>query len=223
MSRNGKILYGNLSPSVNKDGLLFEIDSTFPPVGDEVQNIIYVQPLTLNNDGITTDMKVDGSTTIQEFYIESENDYDIIINSVSFFIGAETTVVDLFEFGATNGTLPNGCQLIYESSKYGEIIIGDNLNSNFELLRMCNMNPEFGLTSNEAFQVVQTFSNNDRGYFFILKFSNYGYESEYRGGLRLKKNEKERLVFKIRDNLNFIVSELSSLNGTTYGYKTVTN
>ena len=223
MSRNGKILYGNLSPSVNKDGLLFEIDSTFPPVGEEVQNIIYVQPLTLNNDGITTDMKVDGSTTVQEFYIESENDYDIIINSVSFFIGAETNVIDLFEFGAINGTLTNGCQLIYESSKYGEIIIGDNLNSNFELLRMCNMNPEFGLTSNEAFEIVQTFSNNDRGYFFILKFSNYGYESEYRGGLRLKKNEKERLVFKIRDNLNFIVSELSSLNGTAYGYKTVTS
>ena len=223
MSRNGKILYKNLSPSVNKDGLLFEIDSTFPPVGEEVQNIIYVQPLTLNNDGITTDMKVDGSTTIQEFYIESENDYDIIINSVSFFIGAETNVIDLFEFGAINGTLPNGCQLVYESSKYGEIIIGDNLNSNFELLRMCNMNPEFGLTSNEAFEIVQTFSNNDRGYFFILKFSNYGYESEYRGGLRLKKKEKERLVFKIRDDLNFIVSELSSLNGTTYGYKTVTS
>ena len=221
MSRNGKILYKNLSPSVNKDGLLFEIDSTFPPVGEEVQNIIYVQPLTLNNDGITTDMKVDGSTTVQEFYIESENDYDIIINSVSFFIGAETNVIDLFEFGAINGTLTNGCQLIYESSKYGEIIIGDNLNSNFELLRMCNMNPEFGLTSNEAFEIVQTFSNNDRGYFFILKFSNYGYESEYRGGLRLKKKEKERLVFKIRDDLNFIVSELSNLNGTAYGYKTV--
>jgi len=223
MSRNGKILYKNLSPSVNKDGLLFEIDSTFPPVGEEVQNIIYVQPLTLNNDGITTDMKVDGSTTVQEFYIESENDYDIIINSVSFFIGAETNVIDLFEFGAINGTLSNGCQLVYESSKYGEIFIGDNLNSNFELLRMCNMNPEFGLTSNEAFEIVQTFSNNDRGYFFILKFSNYGYESEYRGGLRLKKNEKERLVFKIRDDLNFIVSELSSLNGTAYGYKTVTS
>ena len=223
MSRNGKILYKSLSPSVDDNGLLFEVDSTFPPVGDEVQNIIYVQPLTLNNDGVTSDMKVDGSTTTQEFYIQSDDDYDIFINSISFFIAAETLVIDLFEFGATNGTLTNGCQLIYENSEEGEIIIGDSLNSNFELLRMCNMNPEFGLTSNEAFQVVQTFSNNDRGYFFILKFSNYGYESEYRGGLRLKKNEKERLVFKIRDNLNFIVSELSSLNGTAYGYKTVTN
>ena len=221
MSRNGKILYKSLSPSVDDNGLLFEVDSTFPPVGDEVQNIIYVEPLTLNNDGVTSDMKVDGSATTQEFYIQSDDDYDIIINSISFFIAAETLVIDLFEFGATNGTLTNGCQLIYENSEEGEIIIGDNLNSNFELLRMCGLKPSLGLSSNTAFQIQKAFSNSDVGYLFILNFLTYGYESEYRGGLRLKKNANERLVFKIRDDLNLIASQLSSLNGIAYGYKTV--
>ena len=221
MSKRAKIAYQNIRPLVNGDGRLFEVDTTYPPITNDRQIIVYVDDLTLNGDGVTTDMKVDGSVTTQEFFVSAELDSDIFINSVSFFIAAETLVIDLFEFGATNGTLTNGCQLIYENSEEGEIIIGDNLNSNFELLRMCGLKPSLGLSSNTAFQIQKAFSNSDVGYLFILNFLTYGYESEYRGGLRLKKNANERLVFKVRDDLNLIASQLSSLNGIAYGYKTV--
>ena len=221
MSKRAKIAYQNIRPLVNGDGRLFEVDTTYPPITNDRQIIVYVDDLTLNGDGVTTDMKVDGSVTTQEFFVSAELDSDIFINSVSFFIAAETLVIDLFEFGATNGTLTNGCQLIYENSEEGEIIIGDNLNSNFELLRMCGLNPSLGVSSNTAFQIQKAFSNSDVGYLFVLNFLTYGYESEYRGGLRLKKNANERLVFKIRDDLNLIASQLSSLNGIAYGYKTV--
>jgi len=219
MSKRAKIAYQNIRPSVNGDGRLFEIDTTYPPITNDRQIILYVDDLTLNGDGVTTDMKVDGSVTTQEFFVRAEPDSDIFINSVSFFIAAELTIADLGEFAGITTPLTNGCQLIYENGEVGDIIIGDNLTTNFELLRMCNMNPQFGLVSNDAFKIVQAFSNADDGYLFILKFSDYGYEQEYSGGLRLRAGSEDRLVFKIRDDLDRTPSEISSFDGRVYGFK----
>ena len=219
MSKRAKIAYQNIRPSVNGDGRLFEIDTTYPPITNDRQIILYVDDLTLNGDGVTTDMKVDGSVTTQDFFVRAEPDFDIFINSVSFFIAAENVLADLGEFAGITTPLTNGCQLIYESGEVGDIIIGDNLTTNFELLRMCNMNPQFGLVSNDAFKIVQAFSNADDGYLFILKFSDYGYEQEYSGGLRLRAGSEDRLVFKIRDDLDRTPSEISSFDGRVYGFK----
>jgi len=54
---------------------------------------------------------------------------------------------------------------------------------------------------------------------FILKFSDYGYEQEYSGGIRLRAGSEDRLVFKIRDDLNLTPSEISSFDGRVYGFK----
>ena len=219
MSKRGKIVYQDLKPIVNDDGRLYEIDTVYPPITNDRQIILYVDDLTLNNDGVTTDMKVDGSVTTQEFSVNADKDFDIFINSVSFFIAAENVVTDLGEFAGIVTPLTNGCQLIYENSDEGDIIIGDNLQTNYDLLRMCNMNPQFGLDSNAAFKIIQAFSNQDDGYLFILKFADYGYEQEYSGGIRLKAGSTDRLVFKIRDNLNLTPSDISSFDGRVYGFK----
>jgi len=219
MSKRAKIAYQNFRPLVNEDGRLFEVDTTYPPITNDRQIILYVDDLTLNGDGVTTDMKVDGSVTTQEFFVSAEPDSDIFINSVSFFIAAELVVTDLGEFAGIVTPLTNGCQLIYESGEVGDIIIGDNLQTNYDLLRMCNMNPQFGLDSNAAFKITQAFSNQDDGYLFILKFADYGYEQEYSGGIRLKAGTTDRLVFKIRDNLNLTPSDISSFDGRVYGFK----
>jgi len=219
MSKRAKIAYQNIRPLVNGDGRLFEVDTTYPPITKDRQIILYVDDLTLNGDGVTTDMKVDGSVNTQEFFVSAEPDSDIFINSVSFFIAAENVVTDLGEFAGIVTPLTNGCQLIYESGEVGNITIGDNLTTNFELLRMCNMNPQFGLVSNAAFKIVQAFSNADDGYLFILKFSDYGYVQEYSGGVRLRAGSGDRLVFKIRDDLDRTPSEISSFDGRVYGFK----
>lgn len=218
MSKIGKLVNQKYSTRVSVNDRLFETDQTYPPVdGDQIIQL-YVRPLTLNNDGVTTDMKVNGSVTPQEFYIEAEVGFDIYVNSVSFFIAAELTLADLGEFAGIVA-LTNGCQLIYESTETGNIIVGDDLKTNFDLLRMATMNPNFGLVSNAAFKIIQAFSNQDDGYLFIVKFSDYGYETEYGGGLRLRANTSDRLVFKIRDNLNLTPSQISSFNGIAYGFR----
>lgn len=218
MSLDSKITFDNNHARVNELNRLYEIDTTYPPLNSEQNISIYVQPLTLNNDGITTDMKVDGSISAKEFYVQSEEGFDIFINSVSFFIAAELTIADLGEFAGIP-PLTNGCQMIYQSIETGEIIIGDSLQTNFDLLRMTTMNPNFGLVSNAAFKVIQTASNQDDGYFFILRFSDYGYETDYSGGLRLSPQGNDRLIFKIRDNLNLTPSQISSLDAIAYGFK----
>lgn len=219
MSKRGKIVYQDLKPIVNDDGRLYEIDTVYPPITNDRQIILYVDDLTLNNDGVTTDMKVDGSVTTQEFSVNADNEFDIFINSVSFFIAAENVVADLGEFAGIVTPLTNGCQLIYENSDEGDIVIGDNLQTNYDLLRMCNMNPQLGLVSNAAFKIVQAFSNQDDGYLFVLKFADYGYIQEYSGGIRLKAGTSDRLVFKIRDDLNLTPSEISSFDARVYGFK----
>lgn len=219
MPKIGKLISQKYNAKVSIDERLCETDQTYPPIdGDQIIQL-YFRPLTLNNDGVTTDMKVNGSVTPQEFYIESEVDFDIYINSISFFIAAENVLADLGEFAGITTPLTNGCQMIYESNEVGNIIIGDELKTNFNLLRMATMNPNFGLVSNAAFKVIQTFSNQDDGYFFIVRFSDYGYETEYSGGLRLKGSTSDRIVFKIRDNLNLTPSEISTFNGIAYGFK----
>jgi len=218
MSRKQKIIYNNLTPSVGEDGRLFEIDTVYPPITTERQLLIYSTSLTLNNDGVTTDMKVDGSVTTQEFSVQSEVEFDIFITSLSFFIAAELTTADLSEFGGAP-RLTNGCQLIHETSDRGEIIIGDDLRTNFDFLRMSGLKPNFGLTAADAFKISQAFSTNDEGFFFILNFSDYGYDREYSGGIRLKGGTNDRLVLKIRDNLNLTLSQLSSFDGRVYGFK----
>lgn len=218
MSRIAKISYQDKKTYISKNNRLYEIDTTFPPVTNDRQVILYIDDLSLNGDGVTTDMKVDGSVTTQEFFVNSDSDFDIFINSISFFIAAELVIADLSDFAGITLPLTNGCQLIYET-KGEEITIGDDLKTNFDLLRMCSMNPQIGLESNNAFKVIQAFSNQDDGYLFILRFSNYGYEEEYSGGLKLRAGTTDRVVFKIRDNLNLTPSEISTFNGKVYGFK----
>ena len=220
MSRKQKITYNSLQPKVDSNHRLYEIDTTYPPLTNEKQLLFYSNSLTLNGDGVTTDMRVDGSSTTQEFFIKSEENADIFVTSLSFFIAAELTTTDFSEFGGTT-QLTNGCQLIYESYDRGDIIIGDNLRTNFDFSRISTFSPSFGLTTTDAFKLRQAFSNTDDGFFFILKFSDYGYEREYGGGIRIKAGKNERLVLKIRDNLNLTLTQLSTFDGRVYGYKKI--
>ena len=44
---------------------------------------------------------------------------------------------------------------------------------------------------------------------------------EYGGGIRIKAGKNERLVLKIRDNLNLTLTQLSTFDGRVYGYKKI--
>jgi hypothetical protein len=145
MSRNSNIIDGEGTGTylkVNEGGYVFTQSSNLPPVTDRDLQIVYRKFLTLNGDGTTNSMLVDGSTTPQLFYVEASPDNDTYITSLSIVIqGLGINLGD--DFGGSSGlltplftSLPNGCRLFYED-KNGEINIGTDLDTNFELVRLC--------------------------------------------------------------------------------------
>lgn len=215
MSRRNYFTYQKNSAKVAENSL-WEIEADYPPITSE-KKFFYRSYLTLNNDGVTTDMNVDGSITPQDFFITADEDFDTYVTVINFFISAELTITDLSEFGGAPG-LTNGCQLFYINGG-NTISINDDLKTNYDLLRMCSFRPWFSDGGSNAFKVQQVFSVNDSGYFGTLNLKNYGYEPEYRGGIRLKAGTNDRIVLRVRDNLNLAISQLSKFDMVTYGFE----
>lgn len=197
---------GNFA-KVSNEGFLFTQEAPFPPSGEETKITVYREFLTLNNDGTTNDMRVDGSTTSQYFWVNSEPNFDIYITTLSFLISDAGAELD--EFGNL-GALPNGCRLFYEDNN-GEINIGTDLVSNFEFIRLCQGNPAFGNAA-DAFR-ARNIVGGSEGYIPVFDFRNFG----FRWGLKLKAGTNNRLVMEINDN----VSSIDGFNATAYGFRRV--
>jgi hypothetical protein len=210
MSRNSNIIDGEGTGTylkVNEGGYVFTQSSNLPPVTDRDLQIVYRKFLTLNGDGTTNSMLVDGSTTPQLFYVEASPDNDTYITSLSIVIqGLGINLGD--DFGGSSGlltplftSLPNGCRLFYED-KNGEINIGTDLDTNFELVRLCQGNPNFGNNGN-AFKVPELTPESkgkttSDGYIPVLDFPEvFGFNY----GLRLQRGTTNRLVFEINDDI----------------------
>ena len=197
---------GNLA-KVSNEGFLFTQEAPFPPSGEETKITVYREFLTLNNDGTTNDMRVDGSTTSQYFWVNSEPNFDIYITTLSFLISDAGAELD--EFGNLP-SLTNGCRLFYEDNN-GEINIGTDLVSNFEFIRLCQGNPAFGNAA-DAFR-ARNIVGGSEGYIPVFDFRNFG----FRWGLKLKAGTNNRLVMEINDN----VSSIDGFNATAYGFRRV--
>lgn len=197
---------GNLA-KVSNEGFLFTQEAPFPPSGEETKITVYREFLTLNNDGTTNDMRVDGSTTSQYFWVNAEPNFDIYITTLSFLISDAGAELD--EFGNL-AALTNGCRLFYEDNN-GEINIGTDLVSNFEFIRLCQGNPSFGNAA-DAFR-ARNIVGASEGYIPVFDFRNFG----FRWGLKLKAGTNNRLVMEINDN----VSSIDGFNATAYGFRRV--
>lgn len=144
MSRTTNIVDGEgsgIKAKVNSGGYLRTEPSPYP--ADDTRDLTFVfrQFLTLNGDGTTNSMLVDGSTTSQLFYVEGEPEDDIYITSLSFLIQA-TGIVLGNDFAGSAAALTNGCRLYYED-KNGEVDIATSLQTNFDFIRLCQGQPAF--------------------------------------------------------------------------------
>ena len=205
MSRNSNIIDGEGTGSylkVNEGGYVLTQSSGLPPKDDRDIQIVYRNFLTLNGDGTTTSMLVDGSTTPQLFYVEASPNNDIYITSLSIVIQGLNINLGL-DFAGLGSALTNGCRLYYED-KNGEVIIGNNLDTNFELVRLCQGNPSFGNNGN-AFKIPNLApgaggkgKTTSDGYIPVLDFPEvFGFNY----GLRLQRGTTNRLIFEINDDI----------------------
>lgn len=193
---------------VSPEGFLYTQEAPYPPIEPETKITLYRNFLTLNNDGVTSDMRVNGSTTKKYFYIQGEPNNDIYITTVSFIVSGPNATLNTF---GSIVALTNGCRFYYEDNN-GEINVGTTLQRNFDFVRLCQGNPAFGATTNAfiASNVVGT----SEAVIPVFDFRNFG----FKWGLKLRANTLDRLVIEINDNL-LPVANLTGFNAVAYGFR----
>lgn len=211
MSRNSYITNDNISVKLVTGA--YDIEAPYPPISED-NVVVFREFLTLNGDGINRSMRVNGSVTNQDFYISAVEGFDIYITTLCFYIAAELVVVDINEFGNLPA-LTNGCSLFYQTNQLGNIIINDSIKSNFDLLNVGNFKPSFG-TGAGSFAVDAATALTSEGYMPILTFTDFGFGED---GILLLNNTTDKLVFRIRDNLNVGVSSISQFDVVAHGFK----
>jgi hypothetical protein len=214
MSKNTYITDGGGSGRnaiVDEGGYLRVQSSFIPPDDDRDLKVVYRNFLTLDGDGTTNSMLVDGSTTSQLFFIQGEPNNDIYITTISFFIQADG--LTLGNDFAGNGTLlTNGCRLYYED-KNGEINVGTNLDSNFSFVRLCQGNAPFG---NDTFAFIK-----NAGVPAIFPNLNFKKVFGFNQGLKLLSGTNNKLILEINDDLSTGLGTNPAFNVLVFGFKII--
>ena len=148
------------------------------------------------NSAGTTDMRVDGSTTPVDFYINSSPDGNRYIQTLSFTIA--DAGASLNEFGGITA-LTNGCDLIYQDSQVGDVIIATGLKSNFDFVQICNFNPSFG--SGTASFLASNVVGASEAFVPVLDITDV-FGMIY--GLKIPRDTSKKLILRVNDDVTAI-------------------
>ena len=222
MAVRSKIVFGDNEAIVDEGGFLRVAVSGLPLNSTGNKQIIYRRFLTLNNDGTTTEMTVDGSTTPQRFTINAEQDKDIFITSLSFqILGTGITLGE--DFAGSGASLTNGCRLFYKDNINGEVNIGTQLQNNFDFIRLCQGNPACADPNTGAFIAPSiTSSGGGKGGSTadgIIPVLDVKSVFGLAFGIRLNADTKDELVLEVNDNLSTGLGVGASFNIIAYGFE----
>lgn len=188
---------------ITDENAIFTQDTGLPPKQQEAIGAVYRQ--YLRNSAGSLDMRVDGSSTTQEFYIEADAEFDVYIGSLSFVIADAGAQLNTF---GNLTALSTGCELLYQNN-VGDIQIADSLKSNFEFIRLCQGNPAFG-NGTGAFR-ANNVSGNSEGYIPVLDITDvFGLT----WGIKLRKGTSDRIIMRINDD----TSGVDAFNCIAYGF-----
>lgn len=200
----------SFSNFVDDEGALSVSERFSPPYGV----VDFIQPLALDftDDGTptgSTDMRVDGSVTPQEFSVTADTvrarPADRYVNSVVFTIADQNSI--LRNFGAIT-RLTNGCRVFYISER-GEVTIRSGLASNFDFIRLCVGEPSFGTTPDvlKLDTAIGIAANASDVYLPVLNFSRV-FGTQF--GIKLAAGSIQKLVIEINDDVT-TVDEFTAL------------
>ena len=184
------------------------------PSDDEIV-VPIVKKFTVNGDGVTEDLNVDGSGTPVRAFIEADADGDVFITEINVVllatVGGGNSL--LRDYGAITGGLTNGCVLF-------EIINGTifefrefPIKTNFNWVTIGTLTSSVGEDA-AAFRLKDVLpGNNSFGYNprLDMKALNPPY------GLRLKSLSPDQLGIIIQDDLSVV--EVSAFQVNAIGFK----
>jgi len=176
----------------------------YPPLRSQ-KTRIFRQYMT--DDGLSTgsyDMVVDGSSTVQSFWVPASPTADRYITVLSFVIADAGAISS--EFGNITA-LTNGCRLWY-SSLQANVDIHSALKTNFDFIRLCLGTVPIGATTT-AFRLSNVFGNSEA---FIPVLYLTSIMPPF--GLKLDMASSQRLVMDIKDN----VTGVDQFDVIAYGF-----
>lgn len=221
MAVRSKIVFGDNEAIVDDGGFLRVSVSGLPLNTTGNKQIIYRRFLTLNNDGTTTEMTVDGSVTSQLFSVNAEPNKDIFITSLSIII-IGTGIALGNDFAGSGASLTNGCRLFYKDDVNGEVNIGTQLQNNFDFIRLCQGNPAFADPSAGAFIAPSIAGSSGKGGSVadgIIPVLDVKSVFGLAFGIRLNADTKDELVLEVNDNLSTGLGANASFNIIAYGFE----
>lgn len=181
-----------------------------PPLDESVLALPFGSFFT--DDGTPTgseDMRVDGSTNPQDFFIKASGEFDIFIKSINAQISDPGARLD--RFGALPA-LTNGLEWEYQTDETGLFILNPAIRINLDFFRDATGGKGFG-TGTDAWKADIAGGGGEDTYFPEVDFTErFG----LRYGLRLRKGSQDRMTIRVNDNLS---SGLSTFNIKAYGIR----
>lgn len=151
----------------------------------------------LTDENGSDDMRVSGTLAAPiDFSIGSSSLGDRYIQTLTFTIADAGAALN--EFGAITA-LTNGCQLIYQNDRLGDVIIGEALQSNFDFVQICNFEPSFG-TGTSSFRASNV-QGASEAFVPLLDLTDV-FGLPY--GVQIPQNSKLKLLLRVRDNTTAI-------------------
>ena len=193
---NGKCL------NVNGEGEISVTMHTHPPIHENVES--YPFTTWFENSG-SNDMRADGSVAPVEFLVSASVDTEIFVKTISIQIS--DAGANLNKFGNLTA-LANGVEFFYRSNETGLVSIQDEIKTNLDLIRIGASTAGIG-TGTDAFKADISGGGSDT----YLPFIDFSVTFGYPWGLRLRKNSKAVLGFKINDD----ITGLDVFNARVYG------
>ena len=180
---------------VNGEGEVAVVIHQHPPIDEETTAYPFSQFFT--DDGTSSgseDMRVDGSTSSQEFYITAHQDRDIFIKTISVRISDTSSVLN--KFGNLTA-LTNGIEWKFTTNVLGEITVKDGIKTNLEFIRVGLSTAGTG-DGSSAFRADVSGGGADTYLPVIDLAQTFGFS----WGIRLAKGTKDRMSFIVKDDLS---------------------
>lgn len=187
---------------INGEGEIAVTIHQHPPLEEAVEAFPFAQWFT--DDGLssgTNDLRVDGSTTPQRFYISARQDADIFIKTISVRIS--DAGANLNEFGAL-AALTNGVSFEYVGGTTGTVVVQDEIKTNLDFIRLGISTPAIG-GGTDAFKADLSGGGADT-YLPVIDLSvTFGFD----WGVHLRRGSLDRLQFTVNDDLSTGIDALN--------------
>lgn len=170
----------------------------YPPIDVDDKVIPFIGALTVDGDGVTTNLSVNGSTTPVDAFIGPPVAGDLYLTTANVLI-ADAGSIALNRFGSIAGGLVNGINFFVETANE-RLDISIGLKTNFDFIRVGTLTVGTG-GKTDAYQLANTDPSNDDGYNPILDFTKVSPI-----GIRLRADTQDKLGICINDDISGVAT-----------------